>query len=471
MVRGMRYDLVVIGGGPAGEKAAVAAAYFGRRVAMVERAADGPGGAMVHTGTLPSKSLRETALYVTGFHRRNLHDAFTLAFPEEKRTVRALMSRLPEVVKMQTEQIRDNLARYKVDVFSGAGHLEDAHTVAVGDQRIEAEFILIATGSRPRRPPGFDFSDPDVHDARSLLKLERPPERLAIVGGGVIGSEYACVLSTFGTKVLLIERLPRLLGFLDHDVSDALMKSMRESGIELHLDDEVIKLERAGDRLQLTLQSGRTIEHDKVMVSAGRFGNIEGLNLEGVGVEVNARGLIVVSDDFQTSVPNIYAGGDVVGKASLASASMEQGRIAVRAMFDEGEVDSDWSTIPSGIYTIPEACTVGATEQELIQRGVKYVSGQSFMHQNARGQIIGDTDGFVKLLFDADTRALLGTHVIGERATELIHLGQAVMRLGGGISYFVDSVFSYPSLTVAYKYAAYDALGKLDPHPTPPPLD
>ena len=471
MLEAMRYDLVVIGGGPAGEKAAVAAAYFGRRVALVERAADGPGGAMVHTGTLPSKTLRETALYLTGFRRRNLYEGFSVGIPEEKRNVRALMCRLPQVLEMQSKQIHQNLERHGVQVFSGSARLDDANTVAVGEQRIEADNVLIATGSRPRRPDGFDFSDPGVYTSRTLLQLDRLPDTLAIVGGGVIGSEYACVFAAFGTRVDVIERRPRLLNFLDHDVSDALMTSMRESGITLHLSDAVERVHRVGGELQLVLQSGKALSYNKVMVSAGRFGNIEGLNLEGVGVEFNARGLIVVDENFRTSVSNIYAGGDVVGKPSLASASMEQGRVAVSAMFGQQQAETDWSTIPSGIYTIPEACSVGATEQELTKRGVSFVAGRSYMRHNARGQIIGDTDGFVKLLFDRSARKLLGAHVIGERATELIHLGQAVMRLGGDMSYFIDSVLSYPSLTAAYKYAAYDALGQLDGQAAPPPLD
>ena len=468
----MRYDLVVIGGGPAGEKAAVAAAYFGRKVALVERAAEGPGGAVVHTGTLPSKSLRETALYLDGFRRRELDQGFSVSLPDDRRSPRALMCRLSTVVAMQTKQVRRNLERRRVPVFQGNARIEDPNTVVAGEQRLETEFILITTGSRPRRPEGFDFSDPGIFTSKSILELERLPNRMAVVGGGVIGSEYACVFSTFGTKVDLIERRPRLLSFLDHDVSDALMASMQQSGIELHLDDGVERVARVGDELQVILASGKSLSHDAVMVSAGRFGNIEGLNLEGVGVEFNARGLIVVDDAFRTSVPNIYAGGDVVGKASLASASMEQGRIAVSAMFGEptgGE--QDWSTIPSGIYTIPEACTVGATEQELIRRGISYVVGRSYMRHNARGQIIGDTDGFVKLLFNTETRKLLGAHVIGERATELIHLGQAVMRLGGTLSYFIESVMSYPSLSVAYKYAAYDALGKLGDRASPPDFE
>ena len=467
----MRYDLVVIGGGPAGEKAAVAAAYFGRRVALVERAEDGPGGAMVHTGTLPSKTLRETALYLTGFRRRNLYEGFSVDIPDDKRNARALMCRLPQVLDMQTAQIRKNLARHDVKVVAGRGRIEDPHTVGVGDVTLQADHILIATGSRPRRPDGFDFADPEVYDSRTLLDLDRLPDSLAIVGGGVIGTEYASVFASFGTKVDVIERRSRLLGFLDHDVSDALMDAMRGNGITLHLDDGVERIARRGDDLQLTLQSGKTLRFDKVMVSAGRFGNTEGLNLDRVGVETNARGLVVVDEDFRTSVPNIYAGGDVVGRPALASASMEQGRVAVSAMFGEGQPTRDWSSIPSGIYTIPEASSVGATEQELKQRGIAYVAGRSSMRHNARGQIIGDVDGFVKLLFDANDRKLLGAHVIGERATELIHLGQAVMRLDGGLAYFTESVMSYPSLTVAYKYAAYDALGKLDDRPRLPPLD
>ena len=467
----MRYDLVVIGGGAAGERAAVAAAHLGRKVALVERSEGGPGGPLLYTGALPAKSLRETAMVLTAVRKRGLEKSLSVTLPEGPRRTDALMCRLPELAAKQTEQLRGALERNNVPIFTGSGRLEDANTVIVNDQRLETAYVLIATGSRPRHPDDFDLSDPDVLTSQTILELETLPDALTIVGGGVIGAEYACVFAALGTTVELIERRPRLLSFLDHDVSDALMASMRRAGITLHLDDGVQRVERTGGRLQLTLESGKTVGGGKVLVSAGRFGNIEGLNLDGVGVEVNARGLIVVDDSFCTSVPNIYAAGDVVGRPSLASASIELGRIAVSAMFEAPGADYDWATIPSSIYTVPEACTVGATEQELGKRGVRYVAGRSYMRDHVRGQITGDTDGFVKLLFDAETRKLLGAHVIGERATELIHLGQAVMRLGGTVSYFIDSVMSYASLTVAYKHAAYDALAKLDDLAPPPPVE
>ncbi len=457
----MVYDLIVIGGGPTGEKAAVAAAFFDKKVGLVERAAAGPGGAMVHTGTLPSKTLRETALYLTGSRSRELYDEFFQGIPDDRRNAKALMCRLPTVTGLQADQIEQNLERHGVELIAGEGVLVDVNHVRVGDRVLEAKNFLIATGSSPRRPAGFDFDDPEVHDSDSILELERLPKSFAIIGGGVIGSEYACVFSAFGCKIEVIEKRPRLMSFLDEAISDALMASMEKSGIALHLDDGVERVERVGDKLQLTLVSGKVMEVDQVMVSAGRVGNTSGLGLEAVGVALNDRKLVIVDEHLRTNVPNIYAGGDVIGRPALASTAMEQGRLAVAAMFGHEIPSRDFETIPAGIYTIPEACACGPTEQELVAKGVPVVTGTSYMRHNARGQIIGDTDGFVKLVFHRDTKALLGTHIICERATELIHVGQAVQRLGGGIDYFIEAVMSYPSLTVAYKYAAYDALGKL----------
>ncbi len=467
----MTYDLVVIGGGPGGEKAAVAAAYFGKRVVMVEDSEDGPGGATVHTGTLPSKTLRETALYLTGFHRRELYSGLSWGIREDSRSAQSLMCRLPMVRSLQANQIRENLDRHGVELIKGFGRFESPNVVVVDGRRLETKFVLIATGSSPRRPADFDFADPEVFDSDSLLKLDTLPESLAIIGGGVIGSEYACVFSALGVEIEVIERADRLLGFLDHQISDALMTAMRASGIDLCLSDGVESLKREGPDLIMALKSGKRIQVDKVLVSAGRTGNTDGLELDKAGVEIDAHHLIVADPTtYRTSAPHVYAVGDVIGRPALASTAMEQGRVAVAAMFDLEVPRRDWSTIPSGIYTIPEACACGPTEEELAAKGVRYVSGISYMRHNARGQIIGDVDGFVKLLFSADDRRLLGTHIIAERATELIHVGQAVMRLGGGIDYFIESVMSYPSLSVAYKYAAYDALGKLMGHERLTPL-
>src|SRR5687768_3932702 len=297
------YDLVVIGGGPAGEKAAAAAAYFGKKVAVIDKAGEGPGGATVHTGTLPSKTLRETALYITGFKRRELYSGLRCDLEGTNRSAADLTSRLPIVRKIQTQQIVANLARHGITLIHGTASFLDAKHVRVGKEVIEAQYFLVATGSSPRRPPKFDFTDPDVFDSDTLLKIDRMPARLAVIGGGVIGSEYACVFAALGVNIEVIEAGPRILEFLDHEISDALMASMRDSGIDLHLNDGVERLERKGAKLELTLKSGKTEVVDKVLVSAGRVGNTGGLNLPDVGVQLNDRGLIVVDHEFRTATP------------------------------------------------------------------------------------------------------------------------------------------------------------------------
>jgi NAD(P) transhydrogenase len=468
----MAYDLVVIGGGPAGEKAAAAAAFFNKKVALIEASSEGPGGATVHTGTLPSKTLRETALYITGFHRRELYRGLSVNFAAQQRSAADLTQRLGAIKTTQTAQIRANLKRHGIETIAGRATFADPHQVKVGDRTIEAEYFLVATGSLPRRPPSFDFSDPDVFDSDTLLRIDRIPESLAVIGGGVIGSEYACVFAALGVSIEVIESGPRLMSFLDAEISETLMKSMRAQGIDLHLSDGVERLERKGSKLILTLKSGATEIVDKALVCAGRVGNTEGLNLPDTGVKLDDRGLIVVDRQYRTTQPNIFAAGDVIGRPALASTSMEQGRMAVAAMFDLEVPNRDWEAVPSGIYTIPEACACGPTEQELIAKNIPYVVGRWYMKHNARGQIIGDTDGFVKLIFHRETKKLLATHLICERATELIHIGQAVMRLGGGLDYFLETVMTYPSLSEAFKLAAYEAAGELSRGTQKPlPLD
>jgi len=459
---GDAYDLLVIGGGPAGEKAAAAAAYFHKRVALVERAPEGPGGAAVHTGTLPSKTLRETALYLTGFQRRQLYRQLPTEFDTKTHSVSELMCRLPDVWQRQSEQIKKNLSRHEIDVIQGCGQFLGPKQFQVGDQVIEANNFLVSTGSRPRMPDSFDFGDPEVYDSDSILKLDRIPDTLAIIGGGVIGSEYACVFAALGVDIRVIEARPRIMSFLDHDISDCLMTSMKTAGIQFHLDDGVERLVREGDHLDLTLRSGEHMSVDKVLVSAGRTGNSDGLGLSTLGVKLDDRKNIIVDEQFRTNVSHVFAAGDVVGRPGLASTAMEQGRLAVAAMFDLDVPVRDWSALPYGIYTIPEACLLGSSEQELRDQNIPYVAGRSELRHNARGQIIGDTDGLVKLLFHRETKKLLGVHLICERATELIHIGQAVMRLEGGIDYFLETIMTYPSLSEAYKYAAYDALGELE---------
>lgn len=467
-----RYDLIVIGGGPAGEKAAVAAAFFGRRVALVDDAADGPGGAAVHTGTLPSKTLRESALYLTGFKRRELYDSVREHVWDRTRSASDLTRRLATVRRMQANQVLANLRRHGVELVQGRASFEGPHRVVTADRALEADFVLVATGSSPRRPAGFDFSDPEVFDSDTVLHLDRVPESLAVIGGGVIGSEYASVFAALGTAITVIESGPRLLGFLDEEISVALMGAMRAHGVTLRLRDEVVGVARQGDDLVLTFAAGERLAVDRVLVSAGRTGKTAGLNLEAIGVVLDNRGLIPVDREYRTSCPSVFAAGDVIGRPALASASIEQGRLAVGAMFGLSFPARDWDALPAGIYTIPEACACGPTEAEVAAGGVPYVVGRSLLRHNARGQIIGDTDGFVKLIFHRETRRLIATHLICERATELIHIGQAVMRFGGGIDYFLETVMTYPSLAEAYKMAAYDALSELSHgRDRPPPLD
>jgi NAD(P) transhydrogenase len=456
------FDLVVIGGGPAGEKAAVAAAYFKKRVAVIEKAPEGPGGAAVHTGTLPSKTLRETALYLTGFQRRQLYRQLPTEFNTKAHSVADLMCRLPDVWGKQSEQIGQNLKRHNVEIILGEGQFVGPHQFQIGDKQIESKFFLLATGSSPRRPDCFDFTDPQVYDSDTILGLDRIPETLAIIGGGVIGSEYACVFAALGVEIRVIEARPRIMSFLDHDISSRLMQSMKSSGIQFRVDDGVERLTRDSDVLVLDLKSGEQMKVDKVLVSAGRTGNSKSLGLGKIGVVLDDRKQVVVDTQFRTNLPHVFAAGDIVGRPGLASTAMEQGRLAVAAMFDLEVPKRDWEAIPYGIYTIPEACLLGPNEEELKAQGIPYVVGRSELRHNARGQIIGDIDGLVKLLFHQETRKLLGVHLICERATELIHIGQAVMRLGGGIDYFLESIMTYPSLSEAYKYAAYDALGELD---------
>jgi NAD(P) transhydrogenase len=465
-----KYDLVVVGAGPAGEKAAVAAAFFGKRVALVEASPEVPGGAAIHTGTLPSKTLRESALYLTGFRRREIYASIREKVSREVRSASDLTRRLATVEELQTRQVLDNLARHHVELIPGRASFADAKRIAVGDRLLESDYVLIATGSAPRRPAGFDFSDPEVFDSDTVLRLDRIPESLAVVGGGVIGSEYACVFAALGTSITVIESAPRLLCFLDEEISNTLMTSMQSQGIRLRLNDGVERIERRGPDLVVALRSGAVERVDRVLVSAGRTGNTAGLDLDKPGVAMDDRGLILVDLNFRTNVPHVFAAGDVIGRPALASTAIEQGRMAVAAMFGLEFPARDWSAVPSGIYTIPEACACGPTEAELAAAGTPYVAGRSFIRHNARGQIIGDTDGLVKLLFHRETRRLLATHLICERATELIHIGQAVMRHGGGIDYFIETVMTYPSLSEAYKQAAYDAVSQLNRDSRPRPL-
>jgi NAD(P) transhydrogenase len=463
-----RFDLVVLGSGPAGEKGAAQAAYFGKKVALVERARQ-VGGASVHTGTLPSKTLRETALYLTGFRRRELY-GMSLRL-DRKKSLRQLVGRLQDVTDRQRRQIERNLTRHGIALVAGFARFEDPNTVAVLDaegsvtRRLSAHVFLIATGSSPSPPRGIGMQDPDIVDSDRILDLDRVPSALTVVGGGVIGTEYACLFAALGTRVTLVEGRERLLTGVDEELSSALQLSLERMGAELLLGDAVDSVERVPglttDALRLKLKSKRLLRADKVLFSTGRCGNTNGLNLEAAGIPVTGRGHIPVNEHFQTIQPHVYAAGDVIGFPALAATSMEQARVAMCHGFGIVFKTSVSPFQPYGIYSIPEISTIGPSEQELQAKGIPYEIGRARFENNARGQITGDAEGFIKILFDPATRRLLSAHVFGEHATELVHIPMFVLSSGGTIDAFIDAVFNFPTLAESFKYAAYDGLQRL----------
>jgi NAD(P) transhydrogenase len=463
-----RFDLVVVGAGPAGEKGAAQAAYFGKRVAIVEREAQ-PGGAAVHTGTLPSKTLRETALFLSGYRQLDLYGVTVEVEP--RLAVAKLIERKDAVRQLEAERMIRNLEAHGVEQIHGEARFIDGNTIEAtsegGVRRLSAEAVLIATGSHPFRPPSIPFDDPDVHDSDEILRIERLPSSLAVLGGGVVGCEYTSMFAALGVEVHLVERRSSLLPFLDHEMGDRLLTAMTHLGVVPHLDDHAEEVRREpGGGLTCRLGSGPVLECEQVLVASGRSGNTANLNLSGVGVETDARGYVVVDEEFRTATPGIYAAGDVIGFPALASTSMEQARVAVCRAFGFDYKQQVSSLLPYGVYTIPEVSCVGLAEREAVARGVDVVVGRAFFRDNARGQILGDQDGMIKLVFDRATRKLIGCHCIGERASELVHVGEVAITLGGTVETFIETVFNYPTLGETYKYAAYDALGRMAMRPT-----
>jgi NAD(P) transhydrogenase len=459
-----RFDLVVIGGGPAGERGAAQAAYFGKRVALLERQPE-PGGAAVHTGTLPSKTLREAGLFLSGYRQLDMYGVNVVVDPDL--TVARLLQRKDVVEHLETERIHANLERHGIELIRGEARLRGPNEIEVsgleGDRVLEAKFVLLATGSSPYRPSGIPYEDEAVHDADGILRIERLPSTLAVIGGGVIGCEYACMFAALGVEVHLIDPRAGLLPFLDPEMGERLAAAMTALGVRLHLERQLDHVSRTDGGLVVELTSGAEIEADSVLVAAGRSGNTDGLRLEDVGVEVDRRGYVVVDGDYRTAVPSIYAAGDVVGFPALASVSMEQARVAVCHAFGFTYKRQVAELYPYGVYTIPEVSCVGLGEDEATLRGIDVVAGRARFADNVRGQIVGDRDGMVKLVFDRSTRKLIGCHVIGERASELVHVGQAVITLDGTVETFIEMVFNHPTLGETFKYAAYDALAKLGP--------
>jgi NAD(P) transhydrogenase len=455
------YDLVVIGSGPAGEKGAAQAAYFGKKVALIEKES-ALGGAAANTGTLPSKTLRESALYISGFRQRGLYGInFSL---KDKVTARDFLYRERMVVETERARIAANLQRHAVDLVQGTASFLDEHTVQVQPSGAETvavrgNVILIATGSHPFHPPMLPFDDPRVYDSDTILNLREIPESMLVAGGGVVGCEYACMFAALGIQVTLVEGRDRLLGFLDSEISSILALNLESMGVTLHLSDSIISVE-AGSKLQARLQTGKTCEVESILAATGRNGNTRGLGLEQIGIQPDPRGLLKVNERYQTSLPHIYAVGDVIGFPALASTSMEQARVAMVHAFDLKYKGRLAELLPYGIYTIPECSMVGETEETAEKKGIVYVAGKAWYHQNARGQIIGEKQGFLKLLFRRDDMRLIGVHVIGEQASELVHTGLCAMLMEAGADLFIQTCFNYPTLSEMYKYATYDALGR-----------
>ena len=455
------FDVVVLGSGPGGQKAAIAAAKLGRRVAVVEKR-NMIGGVCINTGTIPSKTLREAVLYLTGLNQRELYGASYRV--KEEITVADLGMRTQHVIGREIQVIRSQLARNHVTVLQGTGRFLDPHTIGITgegqEKKVTADKIVIATGTSPARPGSVEFDDKTIIDSDAILRLDRIPETLVVVGAGVIGIEYASMFAALGTKVTVVERRERMLEFCDLEIVEALKYHLRDLAVTFRFGENVAAVERRPRGALTLLESGKIIPADCVMYSAGRQGKTAELCLEAAGLTADDRGRIKVDENFVTEVPHIYAVGDVIGFPALAATSMEQGRLA--AQHACGEPAGDLTDLPPiGIYTIPEISFVGRSEDELTRDKVPFEVGVSRYRELARGQIIGDSYGMLKLLVSPETRRLLGVHVFGTGATELVHIGQTVMGCGGTIDYLVDAVFNYPTLAESYKVAALDAMNKM----------
>jgi NAD(P) transhydrogenase len=459
----MHFDLLVIGSGPAGQKAAVQASKLGKRAAVVERMAT-LGGVSIHTGTIPSKTLREAVIYLTGYHQRTFY-GHTYSV-NDNITMSDLMLRAEHVIQHEIETVRQHLLKNGIEVLSGEASFVDAHSVAVAEaggprSLVTADKILIATGSEAAHDPSIPFDDKRVLISDDLLRLPEVPASLAIIGAGIIGTEYAGVFAALGVPVTLIDRRSQLLPFVDREVGEALERHLSDNGVTLHLNEDVaaIDVERS-DYVEVRLVSGKIVRAEAVLYSVGRVGATAALNLAAAGLQADDRGRIPVNAHFQTAAPHIYAAGDVIGNPALAATSMEQGRLAACHAFGVPE-QTAVLPLPYAIYTVPEIGMLGPTSEELEAAGIEFVAGRGSYHEIARGQILGDETGFLKLLFHTETGRLLGIHAIGVHASELIHIGQAVMSFGGGLDYFIDTVFNYPTLAECYKAAALDAANDL----------
>ena len=456
------YELIVIGSGPGGQRAAIQGAKAGKRVAMIEKQS-AIGGVCINTGTIPSKTMREAVLHLSGFYSKNFYGANRGAAATI--TMADVIFRIQRVVENEVGVTQDQLKRNGVDVIHGTGKFLDAHHLRVengnGFAEFESDYIVIATGTKPAANPKVPINGRNIIDSDQILSMPQIPRTLIVVGGGVIGVEYACMFATLGVRVIIVEKRPRLLEFADTEMVEALSYQMRDHRATMRLNEEVESVEALPDgKVAANLVSKKRINADALLYAVGRQGNVERLDLAAAGIAADNRGRITVDADFRTTQPHIFAVGDVIGFPSLASVSMEQGRIAAARAFGL-QVQTDPESYPYGIYTIPQISFIGKTEEQLTDADVPYEVGVAYYREIARGQIAGHTDGRLKLLFHRETLELLGVHIFGQNAAELLHIGQAVFKLKGKITYFIDTVFNYPTLAECYKTAAFNGLNRL----------
>ncbi len=458
-----QYDLVVVGSGPAGQRAAIQGAKFGKRVALIERR-EVIGGVCINTGTIPSKTMREAVLHLSGYNYQNIYGVSYRV--KEKITMADLSFRVQHVIKTEIDVTQAQLSRNGIEVITGVASFKDANTVQVTNSRGSVDLstgnIVIGVGTKPASSAKVPINARTIINSDQILEMPTVPRTLIVVGGGVIGVEYTCIFATLGVRVTLIEKRPRLLEFADAEIVEALSYHLRDHRVTMRLTEEVQSVEetQGGAGVVANLESNKKVPGDALLYAVGRQGNVDELNLAAAGLEADSRGRIAVNEHYQTSQPHIYAVGDVIGFPSLASVSMEQGRIAVAHAFNK-PVSSNPSYYPFGIYTIPEISFIGKTEEQLTDEDVPYEVGVAYYREIARGQIRGDTTGRLKLIFHRETRDLLGVHIIGEGAAELLHIGQAVLILKGKLDYFIETVFNYPTLAECYKAAAFNGLNKL----------
>jgi len=477
------YDLIVIGTGPAGQKGAIQAAKLGKRVAIIERAPV-VGGAQINTGTIPSKALREAALHMTGANRRGLMGGSSR--PKKDIRISDLVAVADDVIRHERGVIRDQFDRNGIDLIWGTAHFEGPNLIQVerenDNELITADKFLVAVGTRPARPDNVPFNETDVFCSDAILGLNALPKSMIVVGGGVIGTEYACIMATLGVRVTLVEGRNKVLGFLDQEIADSFQYFIRQQGITLRLGEKVKDIveippqegtERSvhGSMVEAHLESGKTLRAETLLYAVGRQGVCKKLGLDNTGVTFDDRERLRVNEQYQTLnnedpdnpkvVEHIYAAGDVIGFPALASTSMEQGRRAICHAFGQQYDDWNQKLFPYGIYSVPEISMVGKTEEQLTEEGIPFEAGVCRYDEIARGKLLGDDHGLLKILIHQDTHEILGVHVIGTGATELVHIGQTCMALGGKAEFFIDNVFNFPTLAEAYKVAAYNGLNKL----------